>query len=58
LLQNSEMLDRPPLAPALRKTLVERQKDQPPEAVAIEWTAQRRLHRTWTRLEARKKRRS
>ena len=24
----------------------------PPEAVAIAWTAQRRLHRTWTRLEA------
>ncbi len=40
--------------PALRKTLAERQKDQPPEAVAIAWTAQRRLHRTWTRLEARK----
>ena len=31
---------------------------QPPEAVAIAWTAQRRLHRTWTRLEARKKRRT
>ena len=45
-------------APALRKTLAERQKDQPPEAVAIAWTAQRRLHRTWTRLEARKKRRT
>ncbi|MGH2884409.1 MAG: transposase, partial [Solirubrobacteraceae bacterium] len=44
--------------PALRKTLAERQKDQPPEAVAIAWTAQRRLHRTWTRLEARKKRRT
>src|SRR5438270_2220181 len=27
--------------PALRKTLAERQKDQPPEAVAIAWTAQR-----------------
>ena len=36
----------------------ERQKDQPPEAVAIAWTAQRRLHRTWTRLEARNKRRT
>ena len=44
--------------PALRKTLAERQKDQPPEAVAIAWTAQQRLHRTWTRLEARKKRRT
>ena len=41
-----------------RKTLAERQKDQPPEAVAIAWTAQRRLHRTWTRLEARNKRRT
>ena len=45
-------------APALRKTLADRQKDQPPEAVAIAWTAQRRLHRTWARLEARKKRRT
>ena len=44
--------------PTLRKTLAERQKDQPPEAVAIAWTAQQRLHRTWARLEARKKRRS
>jgi transposase len=44
--------------PALRKTLAERQTDQPPEAVAIAWTAQQRLHRTWTRLEARKKRRT
>ena len=42
----------------MRKTLTERQQDQPPEAVAIAWTAQRRLHRTWTRLEARKKRRT
>jgi transposase len=40
--------------PALRKTLAERHKDQPPEAVAIAWTAQRRLHRTTTRLQARK----
>ena len=44
--------------PTLRKTLAERQKDQPPEAVAIAWTAQQRLHRTWARLEARKKRRT
>jgi len=44
--------------PALRKTLAERQNDQPPEAVAIAWTAQQRLHRTWTRLQARKKRRT
>ena len=44
--------------PAVRKTLTDRQQDQPPEAVAIAWTAQRRLHRTWARLEARKKRRT
>ena len=28
------------------------------EAVAIAWSAQRRLHRTWARLEARNKRRT
>ena len=44
-------------APAIRKTLTDRQAGQPAEAVAIAWTAQRRLHRTWTRLEARNKRR-
>jgi transposase len=45
-------------APATRKTLTERQAGQPPEAIAIAWTAQRRLHRTWTRLEQRSKRRT
>jgi transposase len=45
-------------APAIGKTLSERQHDQPPEAIAIAWTAQRRLHRTWARLEARAKRRT
>ena len=44
--------------PAIRKTLTDRQQDQPPEAIAIAWTAQRRLHRTWARLEARAKRRT
>jgi transposase len=44
--------------PAVRKTLTDRQAGQPPEAVAVAWTAQRRLHRTWTRLEARSKRRT
>ena len=44
--------------PNLGKTLVERQAGQPPAAVAIAWSAQRRLHRTWTRLEARGKRRT
>jgi hypothetical protein len=44
--------------PNLGKRLTERQADQPQEAIAIAWTAQRRLHRTWTRLEARGKRRT
>ena len=33
-------------------------RTSPPEAIAIAWSAQRRLHRTWTRLEARAKRRT
>ena len=45
-------------APAVGKTLSDRQPGQPPEAIAIAWSAQRRLHRTWTRLEARSKRRT
>ncbi|HWF27088.1 MAG TPA: IS110 family transposase [Mycobacterium sp.] len=44
--------------PNLGKALTERQAEQPPEAVAIAWTAQKRLHRTWARLEARNKRRT
>jgi transposase len=44
--------------PNLGKALTERQKHQPPAAVAIAWKAQLRLHRTWTRLEARNKRRT
>ena len=44
--------------PNLGKTLTERQADQPPAAIAIAWTAQQRLHRTWRRLEARGKRRT
>jgi transposase len=44
--------------PATRKTLTERQAGQPAEAIAIAWSAQRRLHRTWTRLQARSKRRT
>jgi transposase len=44
--------------PAIGKKLTERQDGQPPEAIAIAWSAQRRLHRTWTRLEARAKRRT
>ena len=44
--------------PALGNALTDRQADQPAEAIAIAWSAQRRLHRTWTRLEARAKRRT
>jgi len=44
--------------PAIGKALTDRQHDQPPEAIAVAWSAQRRLHRTWTRLEARAKRRT
>jgi transposase len=38
--------------PAVGKALAERQDAQPAEAVAIAWSAQRRLHRTWTRARA------
>jgi len=44
--------------PSIGRALTDRQADQPPEAIAISWSAQRRLHRTWTRLEARAKRRT
>jgi transposase len=44
--------------PNLGKALTERQQHQPPAAVAIAWKAQLRLHRTWSRLEARNKRRT
>jgi transposase len=44
--------------PAIGKKLTERQDGQSPKAIAISWSAQRRLHRTWTRLEARAKRRT
>jgi len=44
--------------PRIGKALRERQHGQPAEAVAIAWSAQQRLHRTWTRLEARAKRRT
>ncbi len=43
---------------AVGKTLTDRQAGQPPAAVAVAWTAQRRLYRTWTRMEARSKRRT
>src|ERR1019366_7744113 len=44
--------------PRIGKALTDRQHGQPPEAIAVAWSAQRRLHRTWTRLEARAKRRT
>ena len=44
--------------PAIGKALTDRQDGQPPEAIAIAWSAQRRLHRTWTHLEQRAKRRT
>jgi transposase len=44
--------------PRIGKALTERQHGQPAEAVAIAWNAQQRLHRTWTRLEQRAKRRT
>jgi transposase len=44
--------------PRARKALSDRQAGQPAEAIAIAWSAQHRLHRTWTRLEKRAKRRT
>ena len=44
--------------PAIRKALSDRQAGQPAEAIAIAWSAQQRLHRTWKRLERRAKRRT
>jgi transposase len=44
--------------PNIGRGLSDRQEHQPAEAVAVAWSAQRRLHRTWTRLEARAKRRT
>jgi transposase len=44
--------------PNIGRALSERQASQPPQAIATAWSAQRRLHRTWARLEARAKRRT
>jgi transposase len=44
--------------PSVGRALTDRQDRQPPEAIAVAWTAQRRLHRVWTRLEERSKRRT
>jgi transposase len=46
------------MRPRIGTTLKRRHDSQPAEAIAIAWSAQRRLHRTWTRLEARAKRRT
>ncbi|MCA1698867.1 MAG: IS110 family transposase [Actinobacteria bacterium] len=44
--------------PNIGRALTERQEGQPAAAIAISWSAQQRLHRTWARLEARAKRRT
>ena len=44
--------------PHVGKALSERQDGQPAQALAVSWTAQQRLHRTWARLEQRAKRRT
>jgi transposase len=44
--------------PAVGPTLATRQEGQTAHAVAIAWSAQQRLHRTWQRLEQRAKRRT
>lgn len=44
--------------PAIGSALAARQAGQPAHAIAIAWTAQQRLHRTWQRLEHRAKRRT
>ena len=44
--------------PNIGRGLSDRPDGQPPEAIAVAWSAQRRLHRTWARLEARAKRRT
>jgi transposase len=44
--------------PRIGKALTDRQDGQPPEAIAVAWSAQRRQHQTWARLEKRAKRRT
>jgi transposase len=44
--------------PHVGKALTERQGGQRAEAIAVAWSAQQRLYRTWNRLEARTKRRT
>ena len=42
--------------PRVGVALERRQQDQPTQAVAIAWSAQRRLHRVWSRMQRRGKR--
>jgi transposase len=44
--------------PRLGRELEARQQGQPAEAIAIAWSAQRRLHRLWGRMQRRGKRRT
>jgi transposase len=44
--------------PAISRALHDRHDGQPAHAIAIAWSAQQRLHRTWQRLEQRAKRRT
>lgn len=44
--------------PRVGPELERRQQSQPPAAVAIAWSAQRRLHRVWSRMQRRGKRRT
>lgn len=42
--------------PRVGRGIASRQEGQPPEAVAVAWSAQRRLHRTYSRMKKRNKR--
>jgi transposase len=44
--------------PRVGPEIERRQEGQPAEAVAVAWSAQRRLHRTWSRMQRRDKRRT
>jgi len=44
--------------PRVGAEIERRQQGQPAEAVAISWSARRRLHRTWSRMQRRGKRRT
>jgi transposase len=44
--------------PRVGPELERRHERQPPAAVAISWSAQRRLHRVWQRMQRRRKRRT